>query len=85
MEIVDFIAFVLVPIALLGGAVVWAFGRKRKKRFEDDALRSGNSRRIWVARPQRCECRAVVKREADRRCRSTGRPKSSRQRCREVA
>ena len=37
MEIVDFIAFVLVPIALLGGAVVWAFGRKRKKRFEDDA------------------------------------------------
>ncbi|MCJ7452980.1 MAG: cbb3-type cytochrome c oxidase subunit 3 [Steroidobacteraceae bacterium] len=37
MDTVNFIAFVLVPIALLGGAVFWAFGRKRKKHFEQDA------------------------------------------------
>jgi cbb3-type cytochrome oxidase subunit 3 len=36
MDNVNFIAFVLVPIALFGGAVVWAFGRERKKRFEGD-------------------------------------------------
>lgn len=37
MYTVNFIAFVLVPIVLFGGAVVWVFGRKRKKRFEQDA------------------------------------------------
>ncbi len=37
MDTVNFIAFVLAPIALFGGAVIWAFGRKRKKRFEEDA------------------------------------------------
>ncbi len=29
--------YLLVLIALFVGVVVWAFGRKRKKRFEEDA------------------------------------------------
>jgi cytochrome c oxidase cbb3-type subunit 4 len=29
--------YLLVLVALFVGVVVWAFGRKRKKRFEDDA------------------------------------------------
>ncbi len=31
------VAFLLVPIALFVGIVAWAFGPKRKKRFEKDA------------------------------------------------
>lgn len=30
-------AYLLVLIALFAGVVIWAFGRKRKKRFEEDA------------------------------------------------
>jgi cytochrome c oxidase cbb3-type subunit IV len=37
MDIVNFILFLVLPIVLLGGALVWAFGRKRKARFEADA------------------------------------------------
>ncbi len=29
--------YLLILVALFVGVVVWAFGRKRKKRFEDDA------------------------------------------------
>jgi cytochrome c oxidase cbb3-type subunit 4 len=29
--------FLLILVALFAGIVVWAFGRSRKKRFEDDA------------------------------------------------
>jgi len=29
--------FLLTLVALFAGIVVWAFGRNRKKRFEDDA------------------------------------------------
>jgi len=29
--------YLLILVALFAGIVVWAFGRKRKKRFEDDA------------------------------------------------
>jgi cbb3-type cytochrome oxidase subunit 3 len=31
------IAYLLVLIALFGGVLFWAFGRKRKKRFDEDA------------------------------------------------
>jgi cytochrome c oxidase cbb3-type subunit 4 len=34
---IDSFAYLIVLIALFAGVVVWAFGRKRKKRFEDDA------------------------------------------------
>ena len=36
MDTVSFVLFRVVPIALFIGALVWAFGRKRKKRFEED-------------------------------------------------
>jgi cbb3-type cytochrome oxidase subunit 3 len=37
MDTVNYIVYLLVLIALFGGVLVWAFGRKRKKRFEEDA------------------------------------------------
>ena len=37
MNTVTYIVYLLVLIALFGGVLVWAFGRKRKKRFEEDA------------------------------------------------
>ena len=37
METVNAFVYLVVLIALFGGVVVWAFGRKRKKRFEEDA------------------------------------------------
>ena len=37
MDTVTYIVYPLVLIALFGGVLVWAFGRKRKKRFEEDA------------------------------------------------
>jgi cbb3-type cytochrome oxidase subunit 3 len=37
MNTVTSIVYLLVLIALFGGVLVWAFGRKRKKRFEEDA------------------------------------------------
>jgi cbb3-type cytochrome oxidase subunit 3 len=37
METISTVIYLVVLIALFGGIVVWAFGRKRKKRFEDDA------------------------------------------------
>jgi cytochrome c oxidase cbb3-type subunit 4 len=37
MDTVTTIVYLLVLIALFGGVLVWAFGRKRKKRFEEDA------------------------------------------------
>jgi cytochrome c oxidase cbb3-type subunit 4 len=37
MEPINTVVYLIVLIALFGGIVVWAFGRKRKKRFEDDA------------------------------------------------
>jgi len=37
MDTVTTIIYLLVLIALFGGVLVWAFGRKRKKRFEEDA------------------------------------------------
>lgn len=36
MEPINTFVYLIVLIALFGGIVVWAFGRKRKKRFEDD-------------------------------------------------
>ena len=29
--------YLLILVALFAGIIIWAFGRKRKKRFEDDA------------------------------------------------
>ena len=37
MDTVNDLVYLIVLIALFGGVFVWAFGRKRKKRFEDDA------------------------------------------------
>ena len=37
METVNAFVYPIVLIVLFGGVVVWAFGRKRKKRFEEDA------------------------------------------------
>ncbi len=37
MDSVTTIVYLLVLIALFGGVLVWTFGRKRKKRFEEDA------------------------------------------------
>lgn len=37
MEPINAVVYLIVLIALFGGIVVWTFGRKRKKRFEDDA------------------------------------------------
>jgi cytochrome c oxidase cbb3-type subunit IV len=34
---IDTFVYLIVLVALFGGVVVWAFGRERKKRFEDDA------------------------------------------------
>jgi cytochrome c oxidase cbb3-type subunit IV len=31
-----YVIYLLVLIALFGGVLIWAYGRKRKKRFEDD-------------------------------------------------
>ena len=36
MDTVNFVVFVTGPIALFVGVLIWAFGRKRKKRFEED-------------------------------------------------
>jgi cbb3-type cytochrome oxidase subunit 3 len=36
MDTVNFVLFLLVPIAVFVGALVWAYGRKRKARFEED-------------------------------------------------
>lgn len=33
----EYTAYLLLMIALFVGVLVWAFGRKRKKRFEQDA------------------------------------------------
>jgi hypothetical protein len=37
MDTFTFIALVLGPLALFGGAAVWAFGRERTSRFAADA------------------------------------------------
>lgn len=37
MNSLYYIVFLVVLIALFAGIVFWAFGRKRKKRFEKDA------------------------------------------------
>jgi cytochrome c oxidase cbb3-type subunit IV len=37
MDTFNYFVYPIVRIVLFGGVVVWAFGRKRKKRFEDDA------------------------------------------------
>ena len=37
MSALEYTIYLLVLIALFGGVLVWAFGRKRKKRFEEDA------------------------------------------------
>jgi len=36
MDTVNYILYLLALAALFGGVLVWAFGRKRKKRFEED-------------------------------------------------
>jgi cbb3-type cytochrome oxidase subunit 3 len=36
MDTVNFVIFVIGPIALFVGVLIWAFGRKRKTRFEKD-------------------------------------------------
>jgi cbb3-type cytochrome oxidase subunit 3 len=37
MDTVNDFVYLILLVALFGGVVVWAFGRKRKNRFEDDA------------------------------------------------
>ncbi len=37
MDALNDFVYLVVLIALFGGVLVWAFGRKRKKRFEEDA------------------------------------------------
>jgi cbb3-type cytochrome oxidase subunit 3 len=37
MDTVNYIIYLILLAALFGGVLVWAFGRKRKKRFEEDA------------------------------------------------
>ena len=37
MDTVAYVVYLVVLIALFGGVLVWALGRKRKKRFEEDA------------------------------------------------
>jgi cbb3-type cytochrome oxidase subunit 3 len=37
MDTVNVIVYMILLIAIFGGVLVWAFGRKRKKRFEEDA------------------------------------------------
>lgn len=37
MDAWEYTAYLLGLIALIAGVLVWAFGRKRKKRFEQDA------------------------------------------------
>ena len=37
MDTVNYLVYLILLVAMLGGVVVWAFGRKRKKRFEEDA------------------------------------------------
>ncbi len=36
MNIIDYIIYPFLLIALFAGVLFWAFGRKRKKRFEAD-------------------------------------------------
>ena len=36
MDIVNFVLFILAPIVVFVAALVWAYGRKRKARFEED-------------------------------------------------
>jgi len=36
MDTVNFVLFLFVPITVFVGALVWAYGRKRKTRFEED-------------------------------------------------
>jgi cbb3-type cytochrome oxidase subunit 3 len=37
MDTVNDFVYLIALIAPFGGVIVWTFGRKRKKRFEDDA------------------------------------------------
>ena len=37
MDTLDYIVYLILLATLFGGVLVWAFGRKRKKRFEEDA------------------------------------------------
>ena len=37
MDTVNDVLYLVLLVALFGGVVIWAFGRKREKRFEDDA------------------------------------------------
>lgn len=37
MEITNTVVYMFVLILLFAGVLFWAFGRKRKKRFEEDA------------------------------------------------
>ncbi len=37
VDTVNSVVYLLALVALFGGVLVWAFGRKRKKRFEEDA------------------------------------------------
>lgn len=37
MDIWDYILYLFGPIALFTGVLIWVFGRKRKKRFEEDS------------------------------------------------
>lgn len=36
MEITNIVVYMFVLILLFAGVLFWAFGRKRKKRFEED-------------------------------------------------
>jgi len=37
MDVWDYTTYLLGLIALFAGLLIWVFGRKRKKRFEQDA------------------------------------------------
>ncbi len=37
MDTAGYIAYLLILVALFVLVLIWSFGRKRKKRFEDDA------------------------------------------------
>ena len=37
MDTVNYIVYMILLVAVFSGVLVWAFGRKRKKRFEEDA------------------------------------------------
>lgn len=57
MDTINFVVFVIGLIALFGGVLIWAFGRKRKKRFEEDGRVPFGSRHesagltAWVGPP----------------------------------